>query len=154
MEASPEINAVLKARFEQLAADYEAMRRNLAAAQKRIQTLTGSAETSDHTVRVEVDFRGNLTGVHLEPRAYNRYSPTLLGEQILRLAKEATAQVTESMAGVMAPFLPSGVNYADLVSGDTDMSVVAMDTPLTNENYDQWRARFSGHQTTDPNSEA
>lgn len=142
MEANPETNAALRLRFEQLLGDYEVMRRDLAAAQKRMREATGTAQTSDKTVHVTVDFRGRLTGLRLEPRAYSRYSPTLLGEQILRLVDEACDSVHASMAEVMAPFIPDGVSYADLVSGTADPATLRPDGPLTDENYDRWRARF------------
>jgi DNA-binding protein YbaB len=144
MEASPAANAALKARLEELLGEYERVRKNLTQAQTRMKTMTGTAETTDHTVRVTVDFRGQLTDLRIEPRAYTRYSPSLLAERIMQLTREATAQVTADMGELMSPFLPKDVSYGDLMSGRTDMSAVSFEKPLTNENFDEWRARFSG----------
>jgi DNA-binding protein YbaB len=150
VEASPAANAALRARLDELLGEYDRVRKNLTSAQSRMQSMTGTAETSDHAIKVTVDFRGNLTGLELAPRAYSRYSPTLLAEQILRLVKEASEQVTTEMAEVMAPFLPKGVSYADLVSGAADPSAVAFEKPLTNDSFDEWRARFGGRPVADP----
>ena len=149
MEASPAANAALKARLEELLGAYDRVRKNLTNAQERMKTMTGVAETTDHTVRVTVDFRGQLSDLRIEPRAYTRYSPSVLAEQIMRLTKEATAQVTAEMAEVMSPFLPKDVSYAELMAGRADLSSVAFDKPLTDETYDAWRARFSGRPGMD-----
>ena len=144
MDASPSVNAALRVRLDELLGDYDRLRKNLAEARDRMRTMKGSAASSDGSVRVVVDFRARVTGLEIEPRAYRRYSPTQLAEEIRRLIDQAAAQVTVEMAGVMAPFLPTGVSYAGLMSGETDPSVLSPGEPLTNETYDAWRARFSG----------
>ena len=149
MEASASTNAALRARLDELLGEYDRLRSNLTAAQRRMRAITSTAESSDHSVKVTVNSRGTLTGLELTPAAYRRYSPTLLAELILTLIKEASGEVTAEMGTVMAPFLPRGVNYADLVSGQTDLSALGTSRPLTNETFDQWRARFSGHESMD-----
>lgn len=144
MEASPGANAALRARLEELLGDYEQLRRGVAAARERMRTMHGTAATSDGTIKVAVDSRGRLTGLELDARAYRRFSPSLLAAEIMRLAGLAAGQVTGEMAEVMAPFLPDGISYADLMSGAADPSAVTPDAPLTNETYDEWRARFRG----------
>lgn len=149
MDPSPTTNAALRARLDELLGEYDRLRKNMSDAQQRMKVMRGTASTSDGTVKVTVDFRGKLAGLDIEPRAYRRYSPSQLSEEILRLANAAAAQVTSDMAEVMAPFLPHGVSYADLMSGAADMSALSVDKPLTNENFDAWRARFSGRPTVE-----
>lgn len=144
MDASPAANAALRARLEELLGDYEQLRRGAAAARERMRAMHGTASTTDGTIKVTVDSRGRLTGLDLEPRAYRRYSPSQLGAEIMRLAGAACDQVTSEMSEVMAPFLPAGICYADLMSGSSDALTVTPDAPLTNETYDEWRARFRG----------
>jgi len=144
MEASPTANAALRARLEELLGDYEQLRRGVAAAREQMRTMQGAAATTDGTIRVTVDSRGRLTGLELEPRAYRRFSPSRLAAEIVRLAGTACDQVTGQLAEVMAPFLPDGISYPDLLSGAADASAVTPDAPLTNETYDAWRARFRG----------
>lgn len=142
MEASPAANAALRARLEELLGDYEQLRRGVAAARERMRTMRGTAASTDGTIKVTVDPRGRLTGLDLDPRAYRRFSPSQLAAEIMRLAAVACDQVTGEMAEVMAPFLPDGISYADLMSGAVDPSAVTPQAPLTNETYDAWRARF------------
>lgn len=149
MEASAATNAALKARLEELLGEYDSVRRNLTNAQARMKTMTGTAETTDHTVRVTVDFRGQLSELRIEPRAYTRYSPSLLAERIMQLTREATAQVTSEMGELMSPFMPDSVSYTDLMAGRTDMSALSFEKPLTNDSFDEWRARFSGRPSMD-----
>jgi DNA-binding protein YbaB len=149
VEASASANAALKARLEELLGEYDRVRKNLTNAQARMKTMTGTAETTDHTVSVTVDFRGQLTDLRIEPRAYTRYSPSLLAERIMQLTKEATAKVTSEMGELMGPFLPKDLSYSDLMSGQTDLSAVSFGKPVTNENFDEWRARFSGRPSMD-----
>jgi DNA-binding protein YbaB len=129
---------------------YDQTRRNLAEAQSRMRAMRATAKSSDGTVSVTVDFRGNLTAVEFSPRAYQRYSPSLLAEETLRLTGRARAEVTGRMAEVMAPFLPREIDYSALMSGDVDPAELAFPAPLTDENYDEWRARFSGRPSTVP----
>lgn len=142
MEASPAANAALRARLEELLGDYEQLRRGVAAARERMRTMRGTAASTDGTIKVTVDPRGRLTGLDLDPRAYRRFSPSQLAAEIMRLAAVACDQVTGEMAEVMAPFLPDGISYADLMSGAVDPSAVTPQAPLSNETYDAWRARF------------
>jgi DNA-binding protein YbaB len=144
MEASPTANAALRARLEELLGDYEHLRRGVAAAREQMRTMHGAAATSDGTIKVTVDSRGGLTRLELAPRAYRRFAPSQLAAEIVRLTAEARDQVTSEMAEVMAPLLPDGVSYADLLSGAADPAAVTPDAPLTNESYDAWRARFRG----------
>lgn len=150
MEASPTTNAALRARLDELLGEYDRLRKNVSDAQQRMKSMRGTASSSDGTLKVTVDSRGKLTGLDIEPRAYRRYSPSQLAEEILRLTNEATEQVTEAMAEAMAPFLPRGVSYTDLMSGAADPSTLSPGAPLTNENFDAWRARFSGRATVEP----
>lgn len=149
MEASAATNAALRARLEDLLGEYDRVRKNLTNAQARMKTMSGTAETTDHTVKVTVDFRGQLTDLRIEPRAYTRYSPSLLAERIMQLVREATAQVTAEMGEIMSPFLPRDISYSDLMAGKADLSAVSFAKPVTNENFDEWRARFSGRPSMD-----
>lgn len=144
MEASSATNAALRARLSELMDEYDRMRADLAEAQRRMRSMRGRASSGDGTVTAIVDFRGNLLTLELSPRAYSRFSPTLLAEEIVRLVNQARAEVTSEMEDVMAPFLPDGVDYAGLMDGSVDPSEIGFPQPLDNENYDEWRARFSG----------
>ncbi|NUR57725.1 MAG: YbaB/EbfC family nucleoid-associated protein [Catenulispora sp.] len=144
MEASPAANAALKARLSELMDDYDRVRRNLGEAQERMKEMRGTARSGDGTIVVTVDFRGTLTALQIGPRAYSRLSPSLLAEEILRLAAQARTEITGAMGEVMAPFLPQGLEYGALMDGSADLGQLAMPAPVGDEGYDAWRARFSG----------
>jgi len=144
MEASSAANAALKARLDQLMDDYDRVRRNLGEARARMQEMRGTARSSDGTVTVTVDFRGTLTALEISPRAYSRFSPSLLAEEIMRLTAQARGDVTGEMGEVMAPFLPQGLDYAALMDGTADMGQLSTPAPVGEEGYDSWRAGFSG----------
>ncbi|NUP48503.1 MAG: YbaB/EbfC family nucleoid-associated protein [Catenulispora sp.] len=143
-EASPAANAALRARLSELLDDYDRVRRDLGDAQARMKEMRGTARSADGTVVVTVDFRGTLTALEIGPRAYSRFAPSLLAEEILRLTAAARADVTGAMGEVMAPFLPQGLEYGALMDGSADMGRLSVPAPLDDEGYDAWRARFSG----------
>ena len=149
MEPSPETNALLRARLDELLGDYERAQASLATARERMRSVRGSARSGDGTVSVQVDARGQLAGLDLEPRAYQRFSPSLLAAEIMRLTGAAVADVNGQLGEIMAPFLPAGMPYDQVASGEADLSGYAPPQPLTNETYNDWRARISGFTSTD-----
>jgi DNA-binding protein YbaB len=134
----------MRARMESLLGEYERLQGKLSAARAEMREITGQAHAADGSVTVRVNAQGVLTGLELDPKAYRRLSPSQLAAEILRLADEARADVTRRMSEIVAPFLPQGVDYAQLVGGETALSAVLPPQPLTNETFDEWRARFSG----------
>src|SRR5262249_15226469 len=153
MQPTPRTNAQLRARMEELLGEYEQLRRNMSAARDRMRAMSGSASTTDGTVKVRGDSNARLTGLEIDPKAYRRFSPSQLAEEIQRLYREATNDVTARVGEVMAPFLPAGVSYDKLLTGEADVSTWTLAQPLTDETYDDWRARFSGRPTVLPPAE-
>ena len=143
--ASPAVNAALRARMEQLLSEYGRLRGNLAAMQQRLATATGEAKTTDSSVRLTVGPRGELRTLEITPRAYRQYSPSELAAEILALTRRATDDVQRQLAEVMAPFLPTGVSYADAVAGRVDPAAWAPRQPLTAETFDEWWPGFGNH---------
>jgi DNA-binding protein YbaB len=115
--ATPEANAALRARLEELLGEYDRARAQLGTMQRTMREARGEATSKDRSVAVTVGPRGNLVALTIEPRAYRQFSPSALATEITALVKKATDQVTQKLAGVMAPFLPEGVCYSDVLSG-------------------------------------
>lgn len=115
--ATPEGNAALRAQLEQLLGEYDKARSHLDTMQAAMREAKGEATSKDRSVSVTVGPRGNLIALTIEPRAYRQFSPSALATEITDLVKKATDLVTEEVAGVMAPFLPEGVRYSDVLSG-------------------------------------
>src|SRR5262249_15714654 len=139
MQPTPRTNAQLRARMEELLGEYEQLRRNMSAARDRMRAMSGSASTTDGTVKVRVDSNARLTGLEIDPKAYRRFSPSQLAEEIQRLYREATNDVTARVGDVMAPFLPDGVSYDKLLTGEADVSTWTPVQPLTAQTSDEWR---------------
>jgi DNA-binding protein YbaB len=145
----PSTNAALRARLEGLLGEYEELRRRLDEAQRRMRALTAVARTDDGSVTVEVDSRSRLTRLEIDPRAYRRLSPSQLAAEIMRLHDKAAADVTHRAGEVMAPYLPAGASYEQILTGRADASTFLAEQPLTDETFEHWRARFSGWSTVD-----
>jgi DNA-binding protein YbaB len=135
--------------LDDLLSSYEQLRHQFGTAQARLRALSAEAKAADGSVVVGVDSRGRLHRLDIDPRAYRRLSPSQLAAEILRLHGEASADVTRRAGEVMAPFLPAGASYQRLADGDADPADLLAGQPLSDDTFDDWRARFSGVSTVD-----
>lgn len=136
--ATPEGNARLRVQLEDLLGEYDRMRDNMTTLREQLASVRGEAKTKDSLVRVTVGSRGELRALHIDPRAYRKYSPSQLAEEILELAGNAKQEVTETLESVMAPILPKGVSYSDAVTGNVNLSQWPQDRPLTADALREW----------------
>ncbi len=118
--ATPEVNAALRGRIEQLLGEYARVRANVGQLQRRLAEAEGHAETKDGSVKVTVGPRWELRELRLDPRAYRRFSPSELATQIIELTGQATREVRKQVGEAMSPFLPEGVSAEQLTSGEVD----------------------------------
>ncbi|HXS65086.1 MAG TPA: YbaB/EbfC family nucleoid-associated protein [Streptosporangiaceae bacterium] len=118
--ATPEINAALRGRIEQLLGDYDRVKANVGQMQRRLAEAEGHAETGDGSVKVTVGPRGELRELRLDPRAYRRFSPSELATEIIELTGQAAREVQKQVGEAMSPFLPEGVSVEQLTSGEVD----------------------------------
>jgi DNA-binding protein YbaB len=136
--ATPEMNAALRGRLAELLGEYDRVRVNFAAMQQRLRDVRGEAHSRDGSVRLNVGPQGNLLSLHIEPRAYRRLSPSELAAEILELSGRACGDARSQMEEVLAPFLPKGVSYADVMAGQADPAGWAPRQPLTDDTFDAW----------------
>jgi DNA-binding protein YbaB len=136
--ATPEMNAALRTRFEELLGEYDRVRANFAAMQQRLREVKGEAQSKDGSVRLTVGPQGNLLSLQLEPRAYRRLSPSELAGEILELSGQAGRDARGQLEQVMAPFLPTGVSYTDVMDGQADPATWAPKQPLSDDTFDAW----------------
>jgi hypothetical protein len=139
VQPSAQTNAILRARLEELLGEYERARGGLERARAAMRTMRGRAETTDRTIVVAVDAQGRLSTLEIDPRAYRRFSPSQLAEEIVALTQQAVADVTSQVGEVMAPFLPAGVPLADVVSGKADLGDYLPKQPPTGDTFEDWR---------------
>ncbi|MGH3273659.1 MAG: YbaB/EbfC family nucleoid-associated protein [Streptosporangiaceae bacterium] len=138
--ATPEGNAALRLRVDELLGTYEKVRRNLDTLQQRMREASGEATSKDGAVSVRVGPQGNLRELRVEPKAYRRLSPSELAAEILELSRQATKDVQGRLERVMAPFLPKDMPYADVVAGQGDIASWMPKQPLTIDTFDEWWA--------------
>jgi DNA-binding protein YbaB len=117
VEFTPETSAVLCAEMEEALARYEQLRDAVGELRRKAAETTAEAHTDDGLVKVELNARGTLTGLHIDARAYRKYPPTLLAETILDLVRQATVTATKDIGELMKPVLPDGVTYEQLLTG-------------------------------------
>jgi DNA-binding protein YbaB len=110
-----------QARIDELLQQYRHMRDNLGAMQREMTELTATAESPGGAVRATVDYRGNLSKLEINPRAYRSLDSTTMGEQIVETAKMAARQVQERVREVVSPNVPD-VAGLSVIGGDFDFT--------------------------------
>jgi DNA-binding protein YbaB len=140
--ATPETTARLRSTYEQLLGELDRVKRQAGQARADLRKVSGRAESRTGLVTVTVGPRGDLTGLEISPRAYQKLSPSLLAEEILRLVGEATAQATERAGAVMAPLLPPGMSYVELLDGRAEPPLPTSGPAEPEKVFDQWWARL------------
>jgi DNA-binding protein YbaB len=135
-------NRELWARYDELLTAFERTRRSLTELRDKVGALSATAESKDGLVTAMVGPRGELTGLEFSPRTYRHHSPTQLAELVRETVAEAIRRLHERAAQLYEPFLPTGVPYDKLLSGEADVSVFLPDRPLDHDNFDEWWRRF------------
>ncbi|MEV5957685.1 YbaB/EbfC family nucleoid-associated protein [Streptomyces sp. NPDC051987] len=138
---SYEARAAMRARAEELLAEYGRMRAKLNDVRASTREVRGTARTADGGIKVTVNSRGGLLGLEIEPSTYRKCGPTELAERIMALSNEATADAARQMEGILGPFLPKHIPYQDVISGAADLTTLG-DQPVSDETFDAWRANF------------
>lgn len=138
-----------EARVEQALADYHRSRERLVAAQRELASVRASASSPDGLVTATAGVRSALTGLTIDDRAYERYRPSELAAEIVRLAARATAEAFASAGEVLAPALQAGTDPQALLLGTGDLTTAELttDEPTTDE---PGRVGRTGAGTADP----
>lgn len=133
---TPDVNAALRARFEQLAGEYERMDAKLSEARRQMQELRGTASSADNGIKVTVGPRGGLVDLVVDPRTYRKLSPSELTAQVLELSAQAAEDAMARAEAIMRPLLPADVPVRGVLDGSFDMR--SRRRPLTQEAFGQW----------------
>jgi DNA-binding protein YbaB len=110
-----------RAQVEELLADYRRSREQLAAVQRELKAVTGSASSPDGTVTATVGPKGTLTALELTDQAYRRYRPEQLAELIVRTTNAAAAKAAEGTHNALSAILPASTDPSALVEGTADL---------------------------------
>jgi DNA-binding protein YbaB len=95
----------LRAQLEELAGDYSERLAQLRQVQAQAARVTAVARSRDGLVSVMVGAQGQLLGVDLDPRAYERLSPQRLAAAVMEMAADAAADAADQVGQIMAPVL-------------------------------------------------
>ncbi|MGF7237060.1 MAG: YbaB/EbfC family nucleoid-associated protein [Frankia sp.] len=99
--------SALRARVEGMAADFERMRAETGAVRERLLAVRGKAKSEDRFVTAEVDSRGRLVNLEIDPRVFRRPDARRLAEVIVETVGAAVARseamVEEAFDGLASP---------------------------------------------------
>ncbi|PXY32355.1 YbaB/EbfC family nucleoid-associated protein [Prauserella muralis] len=118
-----------RAQVEELLADYQRSREQLASVQRNLASISESASSDDGLVTATVGGRGVLTGLVIADAAYERYRPGELAAQIVKVAGAATVKALAGAGEVLAPALPSGTDPQALLLGTADLAAEEIAPP-------------------------
>jgi DNA-binding protein YbaB len=117
------VRAEYQAHINELLQQYRQVRDNLGRMQQQMTELTATAQSPDKLVEVTVDYRGELTKVEINPRAFRVLDSATLGETIVATAKAATVQVRRLIQELVNPNMP---DIAGLSGMGTDLDFSKM----------------------------
>jgi DNA-binding protein YbaB len=114
-QADRDANHALRARFDDVASQYQRLRHGLDDIQERLSRLAVTAESADGTVRATVGARGQLIDLRLDREIYRRGDPDELARTILRTVEQAVAKTTGQVQEMVGEYLPPGSAAAGFV---------------------------------------
>ncbi len=117
------MRAEYQAHIDELLAQYGKLRDNLGRMQQEMAELTATAQSPDESVKVTVDYRGELTKVELNPRSLRSLDSATIGETIVATARAAAQQVRQRVQELVTPNLPDGTRVAGM-GAEFDLSKV------------------------------
>lgn len=99
--------SAMRARAEELMADFERMRASAGQVRGRLLEVHGRGAAGDGLVRVVADRRGRVESVEIDPRVFRRPDSRELAEMIVAAARQAAAdadrQAEEAFDGLLSP---------------------------------------------------
>ena len=134
--------------LDHLLEEYRERRAAAGERQRRIQAISATAVAPRQAVKVTVGVQGDLTAIEFPTGAYKRMTPNELAEAIIGASREAKAKAMESCKELVAPMLPAGLNFLDLIQGKADLAQVLPAEPpmpdLVREYVDSGRPGAAG----------
>jgi DNA-binding protein YbaB len=107
--------------IEQVSEEYEKVRAHTEELRREITALTASATAPRETVKVTVGAQGDVRSIEFPAGAYKRMAPAELSAVVLATINEARDKVQRKVSELMAPEMPPGVNFLDILQGKAEM---------------------------------
>ncbi|HEY6494971.1 MAG TPA: YbaB/EbfC family nucleoid-associated protein [Trebonia sp.] len=107
--------------IEELTQEYEKARARTGEVRRQIAQLTATAVSPRESVKVTVGAQGDVRSIEFPTSAYKRMPPAELSEALMAAIGEAREKATGMLSELMAPSMPAGVNFVDLVRGEVKL---------------------------------
>lgn len=114
-QADRDANRALRARFDEVYAQYQRLRSGLDELQQRLIRTRVSAESDDGLVRATVGPRGQLIELKLDPRIYRETNADALARKITKTIQTATERSIEHVQRIVAEYLPPDSGAVDFL---------------------------------------
>jgi DNA-binding protein YbaB len=103
-----EANSGLRARFDDVHAQYAKMREDVRDLQDDLAALEVTVRSPDGTVTVVIGPRGNLKSLSIDKGAYQQHPPERLATIILQACQRAESAAANAVQERMSRVLPEG----------------------------------------------
>jgi DNA-binding protein YbaB len=127
------VKAELRASLEELMEDYSREVGRLKEMRAALDQVTATAKRSDGLVTVVVGPRGQVQDIRFDPKVYRKLSPGELSRAIMQLIATATADVSGQMQKIMAPFMPEGLSYEQVLGDKGDFTAFLPQPPTASK---------------------
>lgn len=115
--------------IEQLTEEYEKARAHTVELRREISELTASATAPRETVKVTVGAQGDVRSIEFPAGAYKRMAPAELSAAVMATINEAKDKAQQMLSELMAPELPAGVNFLDVMQGKAELPAMTKFDP-------------------------
>jgi DNA-binding protein YbaB len=115
--------------IEELTEEYEKARAHTGELRREISELTASATAPRETVRVTVGAQGDVRSIEFRGSAYKRMAPAELSAAVMATISQAKDKAQRKLSELMAPELPPGVNFLDVLQGKAELPAMAKFDP-------------------------
>jgi DNA-binding protein YbaB len=106
--------AAMRSELERLGAHLEKLHDGHAELQRKLREIRVSVTSADELVTVTVDARGQVDGITLDPRIYQRPDSRLLAATITAAIQQAAAEAMARVMELTRPFMPDETLRAHL----------------------------------------
>jgi len=107
--------------IEELTEEYEKARARTGELRQKISELTASATSPRESVKVTVGAQGDLRAIEFPTSAYKRMPPAELSGALMAAINEAKEKAQGMLNELMAPSMPAGASFLDLVQGKAEL---------------------------------
>jgi DNA-binding protein YbaB len=113
--------------LQELLDEFHQQREAMLAAQRKLQTVSGTATAPHRAVKVTVGYQGEITELSFPTQAYRTMAPAELAAAVTETIATARAKAMRAMSEVMAPLLPPGIAPPDAAAGKLDLASLLPD---------------------------